>query len=87
MDLNQYKILWPINSLVVRDALEVLQSFTKNMEYFVKENVIELYKHVAIEEKQYFCLKVLNLKFLLRMSLFLSILTYLMRIPNGSFPC
>ena len=57
MDSNHSKILFPINSIFIRDALEVTQSFTQNLEYFIEENVIELYIHVAVEEKQAFLSK------------------------------
>ena len=61
MDSNQSKILCPINSLVVRDTLEVSQSFAQNLEYFMEESVIELYRHATIEEKQAFMSESLKL--------------------------
>ena len=60
MDYNQSKILCPGNSLVVRDAIEVPQSFSQNLKYFVKESVIELYMHATAEEKQAFLIKILK---------------------------
>ena len=60
MDSNQSKILCPINSLVVRDALEVPQSFSQNLEDFVEETVIELYMHATTKEKQAFLSKILK---------------------------
>ena len=51
MDSIQSKIIFLINSQVVRDALEVPQYFTQNLEDFVEESVIEQYRHVAVEEK------------------------------------
>ena len=62
MDSNQSKLIFPINSLVFRDVLEVSQSFTQNLEYCVEENVIELYMHAATEEKQAFLYKSIKLE-------------------------
>ena len=54
MESNKSKILRTINSLVVRDALEVPQSFTQNLEYFAEESLIEQFRHAVAEEKQIF---------------------------------
>ena len=54
MEFTRSRILFPINSLVIRDSLEVPSSFTLNQEDFVKENLIEQFIHAAIEEKQIF---------------------------------
>ena len=52
------KIIFPINSFVVRDSLEVPQSFTQNLEYFTEENLIEQFRHAVVEEKQIFYSKI-----------------------------
>ena len=60
MESNQSKILCPINSLVVRDSLEVQSSFSQNLQDFMEESVIELYKHSFAKVKQVFLLKILK---------------------------
>ena len=54
MDSTRSKILFPINSLVIRELFEVPLSFTLNQEYFIEENLIEQFRHVVEEEKQVF---------------------------------
>ena len=61
MDYTRCKILFPINALVIRKTLEVPLSFTLNWEYFVKENLIEQFRHAVVEEKQVFYSKILKL--------------------------
>ena len=54
MDVSKTKILYPVNILVVWDSLAVPPSFTLNTKEFVEEDLIQQFRHAAIEEKQPF---------------------------------
>ena len=41
MESNKSNIGFPMNSLVVRDMLEVPKFFTQNLEYLAKESLIK----------------------------------------------
>ena len=86
MDSNKFKILCPINSLVVRDVLYVPQSFTQNLEYFAEENITEQFRDDAIEEKQIFYSKSLIPKIYVKMNLFPLRSICLMKSPSWLIP-
>ena len=52
MDAAKNKILFLVNSLVIRDSLEVPPSFTSNHEELVEEDLIQQFWLIAIEDKQ-----------------------------------
>ena len=54
MDSGRHKIIFPINSILIRESLEVPLSFTQNQEYLIEENLIKQFRYTNVEEKQVF---------------------------------
>ena len=54
MDATKYKIICPINAVVVRDSLTVPRTFTQNSEEFIEEDLMQFFRHATIEQKQPF---------------------------------
>ena len=54
MDPAKTKIPFPVNSLVIRDSLEVPPSFTLKQEEFVEEYSIQQFRHADVKQNQFF---------------------------------
>ena len=54
MDSARSRILCHVNALVIRDSLEVPPSFTLSKEEFVKENLIQQFRHADVKQNQFF---------------------------------